>query len=219
MQKLHRSDTTASVSTESALPPLERRGRRWPRITVSAAATTQPKSFAELMQRRSHQLLDPFPGFRDGVVVQLRNANDIVYQRTLLSASDIDETHAHLKATLPELSRLNAELADIATLDEGWYEPGSPAISPLPLRFGRNVAFALSADDLPLPHAFPTPEGGVSLEWTLGPVEASLTINRDAATVTFSAWDSVTDEHDFRQEAQATPSSVRDWVDKLATNQ
>ena len=32
-------------------------------------------------------------------------------------------------------------------------------------------------DDAPLPYTYPTPEGGVQLEWSLGPFEISLEIN------------------------------------------
>ena len=32
-------------------------------------------------------------------------------------------------------------------------------------------------DDLPFPYAYPTPEGGVQLEWELGDIEASIEID------------------------------------------
>ena len=32
-------------------------------------------------------------------------------------------------------------------------------------------------DDAPLPYAYPTPEGGVQIEWSLGPYEASVEID------------------------------------------
>ena len=35
-------------------------------------------------------------------------------------------------------------------------------------------------DDLPLPYTYPTPEGGVQMEWSLGPFEISLEINLDS---------------------------------------
>lgn len=37
-------------------------------------------------------------------------------------------------------------------------------------------------DDLPLPYTYPTPEGGVQMEWSLGAFEAEIEINLDDHT-------------------------------------
>ncbi len=213
MLELHRNNTTVGDIHfgEPPSPDLGRPELLWPHVTVVAMNSMTPKSAFKFAHELSHRLM---------LESQDRShiASDLVHRAMTLQADNAEDIYEYFRNDFPELFQLNEELAEVAAVEKGWHDPDSPAPSLLALRFARNVAFALDADDLPLPHAFPTPEGGISLEWTLGPIEASLTIEQLAAAVTFSAWNSLTDEHDYRPGVDASLVEIRDWVDKLTSN-
>lgn len=121
-----------------------------------------------------------------------------------------------LRRESPELARLHEELHEIARLATGWHGPESSPPSSFAIRLSRQIAFDLKARSLPLPSAFPTPEGGVALEWTTSEVEASLIVDREAERGTFSVWNAETDNHKFEPDASFTPAQVCDWVSEFA---
>lgn len=63
-------------------------------------------------------------------------------------------------------------------------------------------------DDVPLPYAYPTPEGGVQIEWSLGPYEADVEINLEARTGEWHCFDLDTDDSDMRDLRLSDPA---DW--------
>lgn len=82
---------------------------------------------------------------------------------------------------------VNRRLASLKNLNDGWADGIQPAnlsgdgYGKAPSVRGLDwLADALQkrySDDLSLPHIFPTPEGDVSLEWSIGPYRASLEID------------------------------------------
>ena len=76
---------------------------------------------------------------------------------------------------------------DLRNLKDGWADGTQPAdqwgkgYGKAPVAQGLDwLAERLEAgyaDDLPRPYIYPTPEGGVSLEWSLGQNEASLEVD------------------------------------------
>lgn len=71
---------------------------------------------------------------------------------------------------------IETRLEELAQLQDGWMDGNGRALNRASLM--RLVqAFGESFDpDLPLPYLYPTPEGGVQAEWTLGRWEVSLEI-------------------------------------------
>lgn len=71
---------------------------------------------------------------------------------------------------------IDARLRELAQLQDGWLDGkgralDSAALEKLARLFGENFS-----SDLPEPHLYPTPEGNVQAEWTLGAWEVSLEI-------------------------------------------
>ena len=187
-------------------------GHEWLDITGLEAG---PRTTREITQCLWRDALDAAsPGLVTGLVVQMYTPEKIDVEMPDI-ASDI---RPYLDDDTLALCRFSDELSELAGLDDDWYDSDSTAPGLLALRLARRISFALSADGLPMPHAYPTPEGGVSLEWTLGPLEASVAIERESGELTFSVWNSLSDEHEYREGVQATVADVRDWVDKLSAN-
>ena len=68
------------------------------------------------------------------------------------------------------------QVDSLLALDDGWLDgdgraPGRPGLRWLLGAFGDHFP-----EDAPVPYLYPTPEGGVQAEWTLGEAEVSLEI-------------------------------------------
>ncbi len=71
---------------------------------------------------------------------------------------------------------LDERIAEIARLQEGWFEPGSPRLDPDGLaKFGSLMNRILSEGGVPAPYIYPTPEGGAQAEWSFPHWEVSAT--------------------------------------------
>lgn len=133
------------------------------------------------------------------------------------SASSIQRLTAAGKQRTARMATLLTELDDIESLEAGWLEESTPAPDPEATRGARRLSALFACDDLPFPHAFPMHDGGVALEWTLGPVEASITFERSAASATVASLDTIADEHRYDEEVPITPDFVRSWLSQFTT--
>ena len=66
-------------------------------------------------------------------------------------------------------------------------------------------------DDIPLPYTYPTPEGGVQLEWSLGDCEASLEIDLGRRTAEWHCTDLQSDGFSAR-DLDLTASESWAWL-------
>jgi hypothetical protein len=90
-------------------------------------------------------------------------------------------------------------LGRLRTLRDGWLDgkgkaPGQIGLDWLARRFDRDYPA-----DLPLPHVYPTAEGGVQLEWSLPPAEISLEIDLSARLGTWHLLDLRTEKDESHQ--------------------
>ena len=104
------------------------------------------------------------------------------------------------------------EIESIASLSNGWYDEESVAPIKTAIQGARSLAAPLLFYGLPFPHAFPLPDGGVSLEWTLASVEASVTFHRSSESATVASWDSHTDEHRYAERTAITADFLQEWL-------
>jgi hypothetical protein len=80
------------------------------------------------------------------------------------------------------VSIIEARLAEIASLDEGWLD-GLEGTAPTEaiLTRVRQMLIELLNRDVPRPRLFPTPDGGVQAEWTSGHFEISVEFEPNGA--------------------------------------
>jgi hypothetical protein len=81
---------------------------------------------------------------------------------------------------------LAARLAELAALKDGWLDGAGRAPSQADLQWLAATWSGAFPRDLPTPYAYPTPDGGIQLEWTTGPWELSAEIDLSARTATLS---------------------------------
>ena len=70
-----------------------------------------------------------------------------------------------------------ARLNELRAMQDGWLDGDGVAPPHVGLDWLADAFNRHYPDDLPLPYAYPTPEGGVQMEWSLGPFEISLEID------------------------------------------
>ncbi len=64
------------------------------------------------------------------------------------------------------------------------------------------------SSDLPKPYLYPTPEGGVQVEWCIGPLEVSLEIDLDARS---GDWHSLNMDSDDEDERDLDLNDAEGW--------
>ena len=121
---------------------------------------------------------------------------------------------------VPHPLDVTARLDELRELEDGWadgmqYPPSdwgngygkAPAHSGLDWlseAFDRHYP-----DDAPLPYTYPTPEGGIQIEWSLGPYEASVEIDLESHS---AEWDVVDIPGDTSEEKMLNLDDAEDWT-------
>jgi hypothetical protein len=91
-------------------------------------------------------------------------------------------------------SRLPARLAELRLLRDGWLEGGGTAPASAGLDWLSGAFTGVYPEDLPLPFAYPTPEGGIRLEWALGSHDVTLDVDLAEHRGSLHALDLTSDE-------------------------
>ena len=70
-------------------------------------------------------------------------------------------------------------LDELRSMQDGWLDDADKAPSMVGLDWLASSFEHQFPDDLPRPHTFPTPEGGIEMEWSLDPYSIILEIDLD----------------------------------------
>ena len=135
--------------------------------------------------------------------------------RSRSRASSLEEVSVHDDETAKQMNALVSEIDELEDLEDGWY--GTDGIAgEAPKRSAilgvRRLAAAFPHYALPYPHVFPSVDGGVSMEWSLGDIEASITFDDSSGTATVASLDISTDEHRYEESVEVDCAYVRDWL-------
>lgn len=124
-----------------------------------------------LPEQHLETILNAFTGYRHGIRVILQGIGRFNRQNRLLGFESIE--HINLLDPLDIPSRMD----EFRSLKNGWFDgkgiaPNHNGLDWLSLSFDHRYP-----DDLSLPYIYPTEEGGIRAEWSLGMNEVSLEIN------------------------------------------
>ena len=120
------------------------------------------------------------------------------------------------------IGALHQEIAGLEELEDGWYDTdGEAGRAPNPeaIQGVRNLTPAFRFYALPCPHVFPSVDGGVAMEWTLGEIEASIEFGDSSEYATVASWDATTDKHIYEEGVRVDRKFLRDWLDGLIGTQ
>lgn len=143
---------------------------------------------APLLEPHLKNVLDASVGYRSGALVVVKG----VIQRDRADRRKCFESVEHITPLDP--LDIETRLEELAQLQDGWLDgkgraPDRAALAHLAQAFDKHYS-----PDLPLPYLYPTAEGGVQAEWTLGEWEASLEIALPMLTAQFQAFHLATSE-------------------------
>lgn len=129
---------------------------------------------APLADQHLDTILEAVNGYKTATRVMIQGVGRFNRSERLLGLDSVE--HVSLLDPLDVPYRL----AEIALLEDGWCN--GKGVAPLKTNLEwLSRAFASNyPDELPLPYVYPTPEGGIQMEWTFGTTEVSLEIDLTA---------------------------------------
>lgn len=126
---------------------------------------------APLGSQHLDTILEAFAGYKSGTRIVLQGIGRFSRYEKLLGLDSVE--HISLLDPLD----VSARLEEFAQLKDGWLEGKGLAPSRQGLQWLSRTCESNLPDDLPFPYAYPTPEGGVQMEWGLGDNEVSMVID------------------------------------------
>lgn len=136
---------------------------------------------APLGEQHRETVLQAFRDYRQGQVVAIQG----VIRRDRADRPKAFESIEHITALDP--LDVETRLEELEKLEAGWLDGRGEPIDSAALRALAQDFDTYFDPDLPLPYLYPTAEGGVQAEWTLGDWEISLEIQLPARTAQYQA--------------------------------
>lgn len=143
---------------------------------------------APLLEAHRKTVLEAVNGYRAGTTVAIKG----VIQRDRAERPKCFESVEHITPLDP--LDIETRLEELALLQDGWLDGKGRALDKASLIRLAQLFDARFSADLPLPHLYPTPEGGVQAEWTLGSWEVSLEISLPDLAADYQAVHTATGE-------------------------
>jgi len=103
---------------------------------------------------------------------------------------------------------VRARLEELHSLKNGWLEGGGLAPSHVGLDWLANALEQHFPDQLQRPYLFPTPEGGIQMEWSIEPNDATLEIDLD---IHHSEWHRLNMKTDGENTKELNLDNPNDW--------
>lgn len=181
------NETTREVSMNGMVCEVDRYG-----MTFHLQLSPEVKVPAPIPERHLDTVLTAFKSRADGVRVTVRGIGRCDRQLRVLSFDAIMEVVLHgppdVLARLEEFRDLQDGWADGIQHPSTWGSGYGKAPSHQGLNWLADKFTSEYPDDLPLPHTYPTPEGGVQMEWDLGRFDAELEVNLDSHEGELRLW-------------------------------
>ena len=110
---------------------------------------------------------------------------------------------------------IRARLEELCALRDGWLEGRGVAISSEKVQWLTHMFDTIYPRELPLPHLYPTAEGGVRAEWSIQRWDLSLEIDLSTKAGYWHALELDTDEEDEAELSLATSLGWHDLTTRL----
>ncbi len=148
--------------------------------------------------------LDAFNSFRTSEAKKVCLEGRIKYS----ASGNVKEIVSIDSVNILESRDVGFRLEEIGLLNKGWYDGEGVGFNTSELNRFHVLFENHFATDLPLPNIFPTPEGQIQLEWSIGDHEASIEVNLQSLEGEFDILDCDSDES---EEAHLNLNSEDAW--------
>ena len=143
------------------------------RMTFELQQIHGGKTVCPMPEQHRETIIAAFQGYRDNTKILVQGIGRYDRQNRLSSLESVEQV------TLLETLDVPARLDELRTMRDGWLDgvgrpPSSDGLNWLSASFENYFS-----DDLPLPNVYPTPEGGIEAEWSLGTVSIILEFDLD----------------------------------------
>lgn len=152
-------------------------------------------------------VLEAFSGYKTGMRVLLKGIGRFDRNERLLGFESIEHVSALDPLDVP------TRLEELRTLEPGWCEGSGQTPSHSGLDWLSSMIEQYYPDDLPLPHLYPTLEGGVQAEWSIDSVDMTLEIDLAAKSGSWHALNMATEEEGVRDVDLGNPGGWR-WLNR-----
>lgn len=136
---------------------------------------------APLLEAHRKTVLDAHYSYRSGTLVSIKG----VIQRDRADRPKCFESVEHITPLDP--LDIETRVEELAQLQDGWLDGKGSALDRTALMCLAQAFDERFGPELPLPYLYPTPEGGVQAEWTLGRWEVSLEITLPTLNADYQA--------------------------------
>lgn len=141
------------------------------RMTFELQPVYGRKIAGAMPEQHRATIVEAFSGYRDNVRVLVRGIGRYDRQRRLAGIEAVEHITALDPLDVP------ARLDEFRAMQDGWLDGEGLAPSHAGLDWLSSALERHFPSDAPLPYTYPTPAGGVQLEWSLGRREISLEID------------------------------------------
>ena len=129
--------------------------------------------------------------------------------------SELHSLEEKLSEQSSPFEKLEIQLRNLSRLQERWFDDASRAPTSNAIQTATAITDLLRSRSLPTPTAFPTPDGGVSLEWILSDVQIGVTILAPGNEGDLSFWNENTGADGFEQNQKLDAERVVRYVSRL----
>lgn len=160
---------TQKISLIGTVPTIDQQKGLW-EICLRDGRTVE----APIGDLQRRDIFEALEGFADGLRIAVEGVGCFGRDNRLIRLKTVESI-----ATIDPLD-VPTRLDEFRELEDGWLEEGAVAPNPMGLDWLSSAFSDKYPGDLTLPYVYPTPEGGVQMEWTWGRHDASLEINLDS---------------------------------------
>ena len=168
LERLRVQDERELVTFRGRVPELDHDRRRFEFWPTGGSKVTVP-----IPQQDSHQqtVLEAFSQFWREAKISLTGMGTTNGDGKLVSLESVQDVQ------MLDALDVEAQLDDLGTLREGWLDGDGIALDKDGLKWFSATFADLYPADLPLPHLYPTPIGGLQAEWSLHGCEMDLEVD------------------------------------------
>jgi len=159
-------ELTEEISVRGAVPEADQ-----DKMTFEVQLMDGRKIKAPIAAQHYDTVKEAWNSYREGARVWLKGVGRFNRSERLQGFESIE--HISILDPLDILARLE----ELSALPDGWLEGRGQAPPQAGLDWLGRAFDRYYPEDLPLPYLYPTEEGGVQAEWTLGPQETTLEID------------------------------------------